>query len=180
MFGWSYSKNKLILHSLHNTLKMPPTRPSPIIIFHPSLIRSNLPQCKPHLWSGVSVFGKERWAKGDLLFLFLPPKEKRRKEGPPDSRLTKLRDNRKAVFSCLSETADSSYEYQGGSIRIAYRYLSPVREANVSADMEAILLFRRNLQQRQSRYLFKTVTSFFLVTSQSCLGFFANTGCSLN
>ena len=95
-------------------LKMSPTLPSPIIIFHPSLIRSNLPQCKPHLWSGVSVFGKERWAKGDLLFLFLPPQEKGRKEGPPDGRLTKLRDNRKAVFSCLSETTDSSYEYQGG------------------------------------------------------------------
>lgn len=90
---------------------------------------------------------------------FLLASQRKRKEGPPDCRLTKLSSNKKAVFNCLSETADSSYEYQGGSNRIAYRYLSLVREAKVSADMEAILLFRRNLQQIQSRYLFKTVKS---------------------
>ena len=42
----------------------------------------------------------------------------------------------------------SSSEDRGGSIRIAYRYFSLVREAKVSADMEAILLFRRNLETK--------------------------------
>ena len=54
--------------------------------------------------------------KGRHPFLVLASPRKRkegRKEGPSDRRLTKLSVNRKAVFSCLSETADSSYEYQG-------------------------------------------------------------------
>ena len=45
---------------------------------------------------------------------FLLASQRKRKDGPPDRRLTKLSVNRKAVFSCLSETADSSYAYQGG------------------------------------------------------------------
>ena len=45
---------------------------------------------------------------------FLLASQRKRKEGPPDRRLTKLSVNRKAVFSCLSETADSSYAYRGG------------------------------------------------------------------
>ena len=45
---------------------------------------------------------------------FLLASQRKRKEGPPDRRLTKLSVNRKAVFSCLSETADSSSAYQGG------------------------------------------------------------------